>query len=104
MVSIFPARDPPLACCGSRIDYKNATVPTGPFLRIATGASFYVARGFSFTEDTAPPSRILDLRLVHTEKDSLMVGLEWTAPGGDYDFGKGETARPLPAATTCFTL
>ncbi len=54
------------------------------------GPAFYLARGVPLTADLLPPNRILDLRLAAANNDSLTVELTWTAPGGDFDFGKGE--------------
>ena len=54
------------------------------------GPAFYLGRGVPLTTDISPPNRVLDLRLTAAHKDSLAVELAWTAPGGDYDFGKGE--------------
>ena len=54
------------------------------------GPAFYLGRGVPLTTDISPPNRVLDFRLTAAHKDSLAVELAWTAPGGDYDFGKGE--------------
>jgi hypothetical protein len=81
----------PTECCGSRIAFGNVTVPTGAFHRLVAGPAFYLGRGVPLTADLSPPNRVLDLRLVAAHNDSLTVDLAWTAPGGDYDFGKGET-------------
>ena len=56
--------------------------------RIAAGPSFYLGTGVALTSDLAPPCRISDLRQVGVA--NLSVSLEWTAPGGDFDFGKGK--------------
>jgi hypothetical protein len=55
------------------------------------GPAFYLGRGVPLTADLSPPNRVLDLRLTAAHNDSLTVDLAWTAPGGDFDFGKGET-------------
>jgi hypothetical protein len=81
----------PAECCGSRIAFGNATVPTGAFHRLVAGPAFYLGRGVPLTADLSPPNRVLDLRLTAAHNDALTVDLAWTAPGGDYDFGKGET-------------
>ena len=75
--------------------------------RIVSGPSFYLGQGVPLTRDLAPPSRISDLRrkpdipaaagadgavvagVIGDDEGHLTVGLEWTAPGGDLDFGKG---------------
>jgi len=77
-------------CCGSRIAFGNATAPTGAFHRLVAGPAFYLSRGVPLTADLSPPNRVLDLRLTAAHNDSLTVDLAWTAPGGDFDFGKGE--------------
>jgi hypothetical protein len=59
------------------------------------GPAFYLARGVPLTADLSPPNRILDLRLAAANNDSLTVELTWTAPGGDFDFGKGEADAAL---------
>ena len=77
-------------CCGSIINFRNETSPTGSFQRISTGPAFYVAQGFPLARDISPPSRISDFTLVEQEDASLHLELSWTAPGGDYDFDRGE--------------
>jgi len=78
------------ACCGSFINYQNETSPTGSFHRFATGPAFYVPRGFPLTKDISPPTRIIDFQVINQLGSSLNINLSWTAPGGDYDFGKAE--------------
>ncbi len=87
-------------CCGSRTPV-TFTVPTGPFRRIISGRSFYVAHSDAFyvrqsqksgatlaVADVFPPSRVTDLTLDDSEKtDALFVTLRWTAPGGNFDRG-----------------
>lgn len=75
-------------CCGSVIDFKNETSPTGSFERISTGPAFYVPRGFPLTKDISPPSRIIDFQVTNQDEPSLTLSLSWTSPGGDYDYGK----------------
>ena len=75
-------------CCGSRVRFRE-TIPSSPFHRQSAGTGFYVKQGLSPRTDIAPPSRILDFRLAKVIKDSLYVQLEWSAPGGDYDKGRG---------------
>ena len=40
------------------------------------------------SRDVFPPKRITDFRLASTSNSSLFVGLEWTAPGDDYNSGQ----------------
>ena len=59
------------------------------FSKQAVGNSFFISRGREDLEDTLPPNRISDLRVARKTKSSLDIQLEWTAPGGDQDYGKG---------------
>ena len=40
--------------------------------------------------DVSPPSRIIDFKMTGTIDDSLYIQLEWSAPGDDYDRGRGK--------------
>ena len=51
---------------------------------------FTFVAGFSPTRDISPPNRISDLSLQSQEDDKLTIRLAWTAPGGDFDEGKGD--------------
>ena len=75
-------------CCGSRVRYRE-TIPASPFHRQTVGPGFYIRQGLSPRTDIAPPSRVLDFHVAKIVQDSLYVQLEWSAPGGDYDQGKG---------------
>ena len=77
-------------CCGSTIDFGNKTSPTGAFTRITSGPAFYVSAGYSLTRDISPPTRIPDFSLLEQDLSSLSISLAWSAPGGDYDTGKGD--------------
>ena len=91
------------SCCGSRF-FASPSAPAAPFSRRAAGAAFYGRQGISGSRasapggatlataarDVYPPSRILDFRVSNFVEGSLFVQLEWTAPGGDYDQGKGK--------------
>ena len=76
------------SCCGSRVRFRE-TLPSSPFHRQSVGPGFYVKQGLSPRSDIAPPTRIFDFRLARTIEASLYVQLEWSAPGGDFDQGKG---------------
>ena len=39
--------------------------------------------------DVSPPSRVIDLQMSGTIDDSFYIRLEWSAPGDDYDKGRG---------------
>ena len=59
------------------------------FTRIATGGAFVVSnvpQSPSFL-DLFPPSQITDLEAT-SHKDE--INLTWTAPGDDFDVGKGK--------------
>ena len=87
LILIFPLD--PLNCCGSRLPHPD-TIPSAPFKRQTAGSAFYLRQGLSPKVDIAPPSRIMDFHLARMVENSLYVQLEWSAPGGDYDRGKGE--------------
>ncbi len=94
-------------CCGSRAPSAGPfPVPTAPFERFAAGGSFFAARGVQYLVrngepgmvDAFPPGRVTDLRVAGyyggkggegstgngtAGSASLLVTLEWTAPGGD---------------------
>ena len=69
------------------------------FSKQAVGQSFFISRGLEDSEDSLPPNRISDLRVVRKIKSSLDIQLEWTAPGGDQDYGKGLQLFYLPKET-----
>ena len=54
------------------------------------GPAFYVRQGMSARADVSPPSRIIDFKMTGTIDDSLYIQLEWSAPGDDYDRGRGK--------------
>jgi hypothetical protein len=41
----------------------------------------------------------MDFRLARTIESSLYVQLEWSAPGGDYENGKGKNREKLSCKT-----
>jgi len=84
-------------CCGSSVPHI-ATIPTGSFSRTIASSSFNINQGVPVGEDPYPPGRITDLRVERQIDSSSEVKLSWTAPGGDYDKGKGNFAR------TCNTM
>ena len=59
-------------------------------MRQAAGPTFYVKQGLSGRRDVAPPSRVIDFHVSSIVNDSLYVELQWSAPGDNYDQGKGE--------------
>ena len=54
------------------------------------GPAFYVRQGMSARADVSPPSRVIDFQMTGTIDDSLYIRLEWSAPGDDYDRGRGK--------------
>ena len=87
MSDFFYYTDVP-TCCGSSIPHI-ATIPTGSFSRTIAGSSFEVKEGVPFGEDPYPPGRVTDLRVDRVVDSTSEVKLSWTAPGGDFDKGKG---------------
>jgi len=71
-------------CCGSVISVpQEMREYIGSFQRMTEAAPLRIdASG----KDEYPPSRITDLRV---EVDGNTVSLTWSAPGGDFDSGKG---------------
>jgi hypothetical protein len=86
------------SCCGSRVRFRE-TIPSSPFHRQSVGPGFYAKQGISPRTDIAPPNRIMDFRLARTIESSLYVQLEWSAPGGDYENGKGKNREKLSCKT-----
>ena len=76
-------------CCGSQVGFKE-TIPASPFHRQTVGPAFYVRQGMLARADVSPPSRIIDFKMTGTIDDSLYIQLEWSAPGDDYDRGRGK--------------
>ena len=76
-------------CCGSRVN-NGDTIPASSFMRQGAGPTFYVKQGLSGRRDVAPPSRVIDFHVSSIVNDSLYVKLQWSAPGNDYDQGKGK--------------
>ena len=76
------------SCCGSHVTFGD-TIPASSFMRQAAGPTFYVKQGLSGRRDVVPPSRVIDFHVSSIVNDSLYVELEWTAPGNNYDQGKG---------------
>lgn len=85
---VFSCIDEPV-CCGTSVPHI-ATIPTGSFSRIIVGPSFEISEAVPLKEDPYPPGRITDLRVERVVDSLSEVKLSWTAPGGDYDKGKGE--------------
>ena len=77
-------------CCGSLINFQNETSPTGAFERISTVPVFYMSKGYAFSRDISPPNRIF-----RQEAKDLQLELVWTEPGGDYDYGRGESGTKI---------
>ncbi|XP_076069642.1 uncharacterized protein LOC143041535 [Oratosquilla oratoria] len=78
------------SCCGSIIPYAH-TQPSPPFTRQITGPTIFVSSAYArlrtHSVDNIPPARILDLvSWVNTSNGNVV--LEWTAVGGDRDWGQ----------------
>ena len=76
-------------CCGSTIQYPQNMEAISSFSQLALGFSFFTSREMEDIDDLIPPNRISDLRIVKKARDSLEIQLEWSAPGGDQDYGTG---------------
>ena len=87
-ISLVVLTDDSDNCCGSHVSFGD-TIPAASFMRQAAGPTFYVKQGLSGRRDVTPPSRVIDFHVVSVVNDSLFVELEWTAPGNDFDQGKG---------------
>ena len=77
-------------CCGSRVNFGDTLIPASSFMRQAAGPTFYVKQGLSGRRDVAPPSRVIDFHVSSIVNESLYVELQWSAPGDNYDQGKGK--------------
>ncbi|GBM88246.1 Calcium-activated chloride channel regulator 2 [Araneus ventricosus] len=74
-------------CCGSSYP-AELTYDAGPFKRIVTYGSFYVAA--EYAKINFSPRRINDLRVeqVLQLNNRMTYLLKWTAPGNNFDYGQ----------------
>ena len=74
-------------CCGSVVtgELRKNSVKYLPHKIV--GASFYVDQVHG--DMTSPPNRISDLEIVGVDADdeANIVSVQWTAPGGDWNYG-----------------
>lgn len=75
-------------CCGSEFPTTGSR-PSGSFTRNVQYGSFFVISQKP-PGDIYPPSRIVDLKVLNVEADTMRVTLRWTAPGNDFDQGKAK--------------
>ena len=76
-----------LNCCGSTLQPPGSpAAPVPPYSLVLPGPALYLGPGLG--GDLAPPNRVTDLKIVAKRPLSLEVELTWTAPGGDWDYGK----------------
>ena len=74
-------------CCGSSLQPPGSPAsPVPPYSLVLPGPALYLGPGLG--GDLAPPNRVTDLKIVAKRPLSLEVELRWTAPGGDWDYGK----------------
>ena len=74
-------------CCGSLLQPPGSPAsPVPPYSLVLPGPALYLGPGLG--GDLAPPNRVTDLKIVAKRPLSLEVELRWTAPGGDWDYGK----------------
>ena len=78
-------------CCGTAVILSDDPIPASSFMRQAAGPTFYVKQGLR--RDVAPPSRVIDFHVSSIVNDSLYVELQWSAPGNDYDQGRGNNGN-----------
>ena len=77
-------------CCGSSVP-SSSTTSLSASHQLTAATSFYLE---SHSEvDTAPPNRISDLRVSREAADTNVITLRWTAPGGDWNYGRGESCQ-----------
>jgi len=73
-------------CCGSEV-FSASQETVGQFVRYSTQPSVFISETNLMQEDLTPPSKITDLRVTSANSTSLLVDLQWSAPGGDLDSG-----------------
>jgi len=68
------------------------TSPLGAFARHAVAGAIVISPVGKRRRDAYPPSRIIDLRLKSVKKaaDFGQIVLSWTAPGDDFNVGRGK--------------
>ena len=74
-------------CCGSEMRMEREE-DIGQFARFLTAPSVFIGESNPLSLDLAPPSRVSDLRVLATNTSSLVLSLQWSAPGGDLDNGQ----------------
>ncbi|CAL4124268.1 unnamed protein product, partial [Meganyctiphanes norvegica] len=85
-----------LVCCGSRVNFENVvTVPS--FQRSEVYGVLHM-KNDADNKDIFPPNRILDLQAA-VNITSLVVTLQWTAPGDDYDWGRANNYEAVLATS-----
>lgn len=74
-------------CCGSSSQIpRDRLVRTGQFSRSAVGPILELQTAAVATGDTTPPAKIGDLSVTRQGEPGILTA-EWTAPGGDFNFG-----------------
>ena len=74
-------------CCGSQMKTVREE-DIGQFARFYTAPSVFISESNPLSLDLTPPSRVSDLRVLGTNTSSLVLSLQWSAPGGDLDNGE----------------
>ena len=75
------------SCCGSEMRMEREQ-DIGQFARFITAPSVFIGESNPLSLDLAPPSRVSDLRVLATNTSSLVLSLQWSAPGDDLDNGQ----------------
>ena len=79
--------------CIPESESEPVLVDLAPFMRAARAVEFTVVEAPTADEisatDMFPPARVTDLRVVEASAANGTVTLRWTAPGDDFDVGRG---------------
>ncbi|CAL4185666.1 unnamed protein product, partial [Meganyctiphanes norvegica] len=83
-------------CCSSKIEYSHVMF-VKTFQVNEVFGSLDISKPMD-SNDTVPPSRILDLR-AQLDTDSYELSLRWTAPGNNFDWGYAHHYEAILADT-----
>ena len=92
-------------CCGSELKTTSSIKTVTRFPPLYTvGPSFYLNK--QSIKDISPPNRISDLSTanIDTSIDHNIINISWTAPGGDWNYGRGKIFHTLCNSETSICL